>query len=179
MRRRRAAILVLAAIALPASAGRRPIHDAALAGDLPRLKKALAARPGFLKKPDARGVLCMGAYSGNRAVVEFLLAKGAPLSDRDYDGATPLHRAASAGNIPIMALLIGKGVSVKETRADGWTPLHEAVASGDVRAVAFLLDRGADPNAAGGRRKETPLKLARAYRYRDVVALLEKRGAKE
>jgi ankyrin repeat protein len=55
--------------------------------------------------------------------------------------------------------------------------IHKAAAKGDVAAVRAFLEEGTDGNAKG-KDGETPLKLAEDKGYAEMVALLNKHGAK-
>lgn len=52
------------------------------------------------------------AYEGNIAAMEAAVASGVPLSSLDFDGFTPLHRAAVRGNIEAVKFLLSKGADV-------------------------------------------------------------------
>ena len=83
---------------------------------------------------------------GIPAVMEMLLDAGADLNAVDYDGDTPLHRAAQVYSVDVVLLLLERGADINARNADGWTPLH--MAAGRSRRsdiVTALLDGGADP----------------------------------
>jgi len=159
-------LLVIAALLAGASAHadvQRDFWNAALHGDLPRVKALVKRNPKFLRSPKAAGVLCLSAYSGNKALVEYVVAQGAKVSERDPAGATPLYLAADAGHLPIVQYLVAKGAKVTEKRPDGWTPLHAATASGHRPVVEYLVTKGAPVNAATAR-GVTPFDLAVKYK---------------
>ena len=63
-----------------------------------------------------------------------------------------------------------------------WTALIESIVLGDggknhTETLRALVEAGADVNIADGS-GSTPLKLARGRGYREMVAILEKAGAK-
>jgi ankyrin repeat protein len=151
--------------------------NAALHGDLPRVKALVKRHPRFLRTPKSAGVLCLSAYSGNKPLVEYVLAQGAKVSERDPAGATPLYLAANGGHLEIAKYLVAKGAKVTEQKPDGWTPLHAATASGHTAVVEYLLAKGAPVNAAT-RRGETPFDLAVKYRNDALAALLQKKGGR-
>jgi ankyrin repeat protein len=66
-------------------------------------------------------------------------------------------------------------VSAKDDR--GWTFLHQEALAGSTVTVKVLLEAGANPNALTNDGM-TPLQLARALAWDQVVALLVSKGAK-
>ena len=98
--------------------------------------------------------LLEAASSGNKAMVEELLSKGANVNAKDADGNTALH-SLSYSNIETVKLLIAKGANVNARNAYGKTPLHVAAAlpwyimgNGYIQISALLIANGADVNAA-------------------------------
>lgn len=154
------------------------LRSAALDGNLPRVKQLAAQSGGVLKTPKGAGVLCMGAYSGNKDLVLYLLSQGSSVNERDADGSTPLYHAANGGSLAVVQLLLARGAKVNQARRDGWTPLHAAVASGQRPVVEYLLSKGANLHAKAGVKGETPFQIAVKYRYDDIAALLQKRMKK-
>lgn len=94
--------------------------------------------------------------------LRLLLAAGADVSQRNREGATPLHSAARTGNVAAVELLLRSKADVAATDAKGATPLHYAAEVGSVAAAEILLKAGADVNArtAAG---ETPSSWARGH----------------
>ena len=68
------------------------------------------------------------------------------LWERENDGTTPLHLAASFGREGAVKVLLAAGADVAAKTYRGVTPLHSAVVSG-VCVVALLLAAGADVSA--------------------------------
>jgi ankyrin repeat protein len=75
-----------------------------------------------------------------------LLEAGAKLDATDFNGWTPLHRAAHAGYVDFVRLLIEHGAKVDaRTQIDElYTPLMEAASAGHAQVVNLLLANGAD-----------------------------------
>jgi ankyrin repeat protein len=112
----------------------------------------------------------------DKAAIEALLAKGADVNARAFDGTTPLLRAAMYRTKDIAELLLAKGADVNARREGvlgGDTPLH--VAAGNLRGikdvVELLLAKGADINARN-RFGATPLYEAVRNGNKDVADLL-------
>ena len=141
------------------------IHDAAKAGDLERVKKIVQADR---EQVNATGEklptpLHVAAWWGQKAVAEFLIAKGADVNAKDkaellsaenrYSdmgqraGATPLHLATYRGNAEMMELLIAKGAKVDAGDDGGWTALAWAARWTRKSAAELLIAKGADVNA--------------------------------
>lgn len=60
------------------------------------------------------------------------------LTDRDGDGATPMHFAASRGHAKVLSWLLLHG---GEIVTDNWggTPLHDAAENGELEVGACVL----------------------------------------
>ncbi|NXD86765.1 ESPN protein, partial [Halcyon senegalensis] len=65
------------------------------------------------------------------------------LSERDAEGATAMHFAASRGHAKVLSWLLLHG---GEITADGWggTPLHDAAENGELECCQILVVNGAD-----------------------------------
>lgn len=88
------------------------------------------------------------AHNEDPEVAAVLLAAGADLHARGYEGETPLSQAAGNDNPAVAALLLEAGADVHARGSTGWTVLHEAVGRTSNPAVlAVLLDAGAELEA--------------------------------
>jgi ankyrin repeat protein len=133
----------------PRNAGGNPggnaeLENAAINGDLEKLKAMLKADPGLKAHRGGGGgtLLHMAADGGQKGVAEFLLAGGADVNARNNGGGMPLHRAAAAGSKEVVELLIAKGAEVNARNRSGETPLHRAVAAGHDEVAEFLRQHG-------------------------------------
>ncbi len=72
------------------------IHDAAVAGDLERVKVLLGKSPDliFSRDDNNKTPLHWAAFGGQKDVVEYLLMKKAEVDAKDKQSDTPLHLAA-------------------------------------------------------------------------------------
>ena len=70
------------------------------------------------------------------------------MNEKDEDGDSLLHRAASRDAPGCTTLLLERGAELEARNEDGATPLLEAIDARSAETVYILLDRGADPNAA-------------------------------
>ena len=107
---------------------------------------------GCRKKPaGAVTPLHRAAEQGDIEQVRSLIASGADINARDYQGLTPIHRAS------------------------GWTHGHEVKS---LEVVKVLVAKGADVNAEsnGG---ITPMKCARKYGTEAIRSYLQAHGASD
>ena len=140
------------------------LHDAALAGDVVRLREAIAAGADVEAKWTREGtsqtplcaVVCEldvkrdRAEKGRTACVRALLAAGASASaavvfHRDHEEPcyTALHEAAYDGFATICRLLLDAGAELNAQCYAETTPLQYAAGSRHHRTVVLLLSRGA------------------------------------
>lgn len=124
---------------------------AAVADDVPMLKVALegGCKAGNITSPYYGTALIAAAHLGHDEVVRTLIAAKAPLDH--------------VNNL-------------------GWTAVIESIVLGDggkrhVATLKALVDAGANINLAD-RSGETPLTLARRRGFKEMVAILEKAGAR-
>jgi ankyrin repeat protein len=98
-----------------------------------------------------------------------------------YNG-TALIAAAHLGHAEIVRTLIAAHAPLDHVNNLQWTALIESIVLGDggknhTETLRALVEAGADVNIADGS-GSTPLKLARSRGYREMVAVLERAGAK-
>ena len=115
----------------------------------------------------------MAAYLGHTAVLEALLNAGADLSVLDPGmKATALHAAAYAGRSEAAQLLIAHGIAINQQGPyNGYTALHDAVWQNNLKTAQVILAGGADPSIRSNK-GQTPLELAQANHFHDLIALL-------
>jgi ankyrin repeat protein len=98
-----------------------------------------------------------------------------------YNG-TALIAAAHLGHAEVVRTLIAAHAPLDHVNNLQWTALIESIVLGDgdknhTETLRALVEAGANVNIPDGS-GVTPLKLARNRGYRDMVAILEKSGAK-
>ena len=94
------------------------------------------------------------AQAGKVARLQWLIARGARLELKDWEGRTALWWAIREGRVEAVRELLARGAAVNTADNDGATPLLIAIGKGHLEVVRELLARGAAVDTAGAR---TPL----------------------
>ena len=173
---------LLAALVLAAGSAtaQSPIADAAMRGDLARLRTLVAAPGAKVSAAQGDGMTALhwAADRGDTAMVGLLLRAKADVGAKTrIGGYTPLHVAAKAGHGVAMAALLNGGADAKAATSTGATALHLASASGATEGVTALLAKGADPNARDPEMGQTPLIYAASANRAAAITVLIKAGA--
>jgi ankyrin repeat protein/L-ascorbate metabolism protein UlaG (beta-lactamase superfamily) len=171
--------LLVVALAVAGSAFCAEIHDAAMKGDLQKVKALLAQDSRLLdaeNEPSKKTPLHYAAQGGHRDVVEFLLDKGAQVSRPNIAGETPLHYAIGLDSPDVANLLVSRGADVNARTTAGTTPLRAAALWGRLAVIKSLLDKGADPRETlpNG---ETLLHVTALIGPAEAIGLFVARGA--
>lgn len=125
------------------------------------------------------------AHYGDFKVVAVFIENGADINS-NQKGLTALHYAAKYGKIEAVEFLIKNHINVNFNE-NGLTALQYAVAYGHKEIVELLLKNGADYTIPfikkDNNQKETdrwtPLQLAQKKKFKEIIALLKKYGAKK
>ena len=157
---------------------RRPqltVFEAAAAGDLPQLARALARDPEAARvfAGDGFTALHLASFFGHAEAVALLLAAGA-VPNAQAGNATlvrPLHSAATHGGLDISRALLQAGADPNLQQQGGYVPLHAAALRGNVALVQLLLAYGADRRLAADD-GWTPAAMAHHNGRFEVAALL-------
>ncbi|MDR7379058.1 ankyrin repeat protein [Rhodoferax ferrireducens] len=164
--------------------GRTPLHVATFARQpqAVRLLAGAGADLGLLEN-DRYDAVTIAAVADDEATLATLLALGASaqLTTSRYDG-TALIAAAHLGHDGVVRQLIAASAPLDHVNNLHWTALIESIVLGDggprhQRTLAALVQAGANLQLSD-RAGNTPLQLARARGYREMVRMLESAGAK-
>ena len=166
-------------------------------GNLARKSELLDQHPELLNVKATWNETAIEAATqmGNRAIIEHLTARGAPVDfftalvlgrldqverelkakpdvarSRGVHNLPPLYFAAIGGSRAAAEMLIAAGADVN-ARAEAASPIHGAVMGGSAEMVRLLLQHGADPSTPdyGGRDAPT---LARELDRQEIAALV-------
>jgi uncharacterized protein len=164
--------------------GRTPLHVAAFARQREAIRALAAAGADLnLLEHDRYDAVTIASVADDEETLRALLALGASAKQvtSRYDG-TALIAAAHLGHDGVVRQLIAAGASLDHVNNLHWTALIESIVLGNggprhQSTLKALIDAGANLQLAD-RQGQTPLQLARARGYREMVAMLEKAGAK-
>lgn len=127
--------------------------------------------PADYRLDDDETALFGAVRSGDAALAEALLARGANVNAKSHSGTTPLLLTAMYGHSDLAGLLLDRGAEANAADDDGHTPLMEASMRGNLAMVHLLLAHGADRNRRDGQNK-TALEYAQEENYTEIAALL-------
>jgi ankyrin repeat protein len=122
--------------------------------------------------------LHVAAANDNVEAAMILIGHGAKIDVRDtVNNDTALIYGIRDGKFKIAEYLLEAGADHGLTDKRGFTPLHIAVARNDIRLVQCLLDHGAAINVRTKNDGRTPLMIAAAAGFTEIVEMLLSREA--
>ena len=159
------------------------VHELAKDGKLSILKQILDDKPELLNERDSKDLHCLhiAAYTGDLAVANELIRRGANKDLLRADGMSPMLIAAMRGTPPHAALVVAlakQGANVNLQGPMGYTVLHFLCMKGLLDAVRALLQPavGAMINRRTNE-QSTPLHAAVTGNHLELALLLIKEGA--
>ena len=163
---------------------RTPLHVAAFQKqhDAARALLRLGADPNKLEI-DRYDIITIASVANDVPMLKIAIEGGGnpkAITSR-YDG-TALIAAAHLGHAEIVRMLIAAKAPLDHVNNLNWTALIESIVLGNggknhTDTLRALVDAGANVNIPDGS-GSTPLKLAKNRGYNEMVAILEKAGAK-
>jgi ankyrin repeat protein len=156
----------------------RALLDAVQAGDLEKLKAALAAGANpNVQDPDSRDIqdgspLMFAAERGDTAAGRALLERGANPELISYDLFVPaIYFAAARGHLEFVKLLVARRVKLEEIDGyQGGTALWRAAANGHLDVVVYLASAGANVRFVTEFGKQTTLHAVAGHSGSTTVA---------
>ena len=134
---------------LRSKAGDLDAFEAAILGDLARLRSLLARNPGSAKafSEDGFTALHLATFFSQPEAAEELLRAGA---DPNAIATNPMkvaviNSAAASGRADLVKMVLRAGADPNTRQLAGYTALHAAAARDNVEMTQALLDAGADP----------------------------------
>lgn len=130
--------------------------------------------PNFVADRIGTGLM-IAAWTGNIALMELFVTRGADINRTNSFGETALLHAAWRGQAEAVKWLLARGAKVNREGAE-WSALHYAAFAGHGETSQLLLERGADINARSPN-GSTPLMMAIHEGHEEMAGYLIKRGA--
>ena len=155
----------------------RPLHRAALQGDVDSIKAALeegADIEGF--SPAGATPLTLAASKGHHDAIKRLLASGANINAASKKGWTALMIAVRKEDARTVKQLTRNGADLNPLSPDHWTALAEATYKGQKEMMRIMLQYGADTEARSSHDR-TPLMHASYEGDEGAVRLLLEAGS--
>jgi ankyrin repeat protein len=154
------------------------IHDAALNGDLAKVKNLLVKDSTLVNAVNDQGrtPLHQAAARGHRELAAWLIQQGADVNRKDSSyQLTPLHLAVWNDHLETARLLLKKGADLQAREKDNETALFYVKNS--LPLAKFLLARGLKVNDTESIAGNTPLSIALGRGYLDVAEYFLASGA--
>lgn len=177
------------------------IHDAALEGNLDRVKELVEQGADVnAKNENGDAVMIYAAYKYRWDVVKYLVEQGADVNAKTDKGLSVLHSAALRNksetieylasyanvvpplksNFEVVKWLVEHGAEVDAKSDDGVSVLHYAASNGCLNTVQFLVEHGADINVKPEEMNRCSiLNLAIENDDKEHIQWLKDHGAKE
>ncbi|MCW3104486.1 MAG: ankyrin repeat protein [Bacteroidetes bacterium] len=128
--------------------------EMAIVNSQPELVKYLMSKGASFTKPENifplhKSILYVSSVkpkdkpAPDRELVEFFLAKGCKITDKDDGGNTPLLCAVRANKLDLVIFLVEKGADINAKNDFDDTPLKMAQDKGEITIINYLKSKGA------------------------------------
>lgn len=138
----------------------------------PETVQAVIRKGADVNQPNRMGAYPLHLTYRYANLTSILIQSGAALEVRNYEGQTPLSRAAAEQETAVVKALIEAGADVNARSYTGLVPLHYAAWYGAETIARQLLDAGADLSAVSYNGEKT-LDLAKRNKQVKMVTFLE------
>ena len=119
--------------------------DAARAGDVSRVRDAVATADLEARDGEGRTALLLATRANDVEIARLLIAAGADVNAKDGIRDTPYLYAGAEGRDEILKMILASGrANLKDTNRYGGTALIPAADKGHPSTVRILLDAGVD-----------------------------------
>uniref|UniRef100_A0A1I8ANX4 ANK_REP_REGION domain-containing protein n=1 Tax=Steinernema glaseri TaxID=37863 RepID=A0A1I8ANX4_9BILA len=132
---------------------------------------------------DRKSPLHFAAYHNRANIIELLVERGADLECRTKDGFTPFLTAVSENHQDAVMTLSQLGCDMAVVDVDQRSAIFLASKFNGLKILEYLLDEGGDPEMLEvfvnkqNSTYETPMHIAAANNYMEVLRLLKDKGA--
>ncbi len=154
----------------------KDIHEAAIIGDVERVKELLKKNPDLVHAKNEQGQTPLVLVTSSTANISYvpvagvLLSNGADVNSRSKGDLTPLHWAIINQQSEMVDLLLKHKADVQATDIMGATPLFRAASGKDKSIIEKLLESGADISTHD-QDGSTLLHEAASQGHREIVEL--------
>ncbi len=94
---------------------------------------------GHTMTRSADDALFGAAKSRNMKLLRELIAEGANVNHKNFNGETALHIAASLGNLQMVQYLVSQGANIHVRTGTQWMPIHHAMRFDRPRVANYLI----------------------------------------